>query len=247
MISPGASPELRRSSRTSARKRASTGSAPYSRPKSKKKMQTVRSPVMKGGQPEADRQSDQVGQLPTPAPAVNAVGAGPNPFASLGQGGGHVDGQLAPPAPVAVDLLAQMQNMMGGMLVGMESRLIKASNELRSSVDQAMVSISDLSARMTSNEKRMDVVVNEIEAMVERKVEEGPKNHGLPLSRAQDMEVGSITMDESLTTGSRSYAAVAGGRQEASREDRREVEYWRSRKSFRLRPVGTRLRWRSST
>ena len=52
------------------------------------------------------------------------------------------------------------------------------------------------------------------------------------------MEVGSITMDESLTTGSRSYAAaVAGGRQEASREDRREVEYWRSRRSLRLRPV----------
>ena len=40
----GASPDLRRTTRSSGRKRTSTGSAPYSRPKQKRKMQTVRSP-----------------------------------------------------------------------------------------------------------------------------------------------------------------------------------------------------------
>ena len=232
VFSPGASPELRRSSRTSARKRASTGSAPYSRPKSKKKMQTVRSPIMRG-QSEADRQAD-----PLPATAAPVAGdVGHNPFASLGQGGSHADGQPPQAAPVAVDLLAQMQNMMGGMLGGMETRLNKASSELRSSVDQAMVSISDLSARVSSNEKRMDGVLSEMEAMVERKVEEGLKNHGLPVGRSQDMEVASNSMEETITTGRSYAAAVVGGRQEGSREDRREVDYWRSRRSLRMRPV----------
>ena len=62
----------------------------------------------------------------------------------------------------------------------METQLNKASNELRSSVDQALTSIGDLNTRMSASEKRMDRVVGDLEALVEKKVEEGLKQIGLP-------------------------------------------------------------------
>ena len=166
VFSPGASPELRRSSRTSARKRASTESAPYTRPKSKKKMQTVRSPVSRGSTSEMEQPAGSVPHH-----------ASPNPFASLG----------ATPAGQATmsgqgDFLAQMQTMMGGMLGGMETRLNKTSTELRVSVDQALTSINDLNTRVAASEKRVDKVVSEIESMIDKRVEAGLKQHGLPVS-----------------------------------------------------------------
>ena len=56
----------------------------------------------------------------------------PNPFSSLG------GGQAAAGTPSGQtdqgDILSKMQEMMGGMLGGMETRLNKASNDLRTSV-----------------------------------------------------------------------------------------------------------------
>ena len=212
----GASPELRRSSRTSARKRASTGSAPYSRPKSKKKMQTVRSPVKSS---EMDR----------PIGAQPAV----NPFASLG-GSAPQAGQDT--------FLAQMQNVMGGMLGGMETRLSKASNELRTSVDQALSSIGDLNTRMEASEKRMDRVVVDMEAMVEKKVEEGLRQFSLPGSGGAVGGAGEAGgMEDEQTTGSTSMSYAAALMSRGPRLDpleRKEAEYWKCRRSLRLRPVG---------
>ena len=99
-----ASPDLRRTTRSSGRKRANTGSAPYSRPKQKKKMQTVRSPqsASAGRVTTAVLSGDSVAATNTNEPAVQPAVAA-NPFASL-----------APPGQD--NFMIQMQNMMGGML-----------------------------------------------------------------------------------------------------------------------------------
>ena len=96
-VDGGASPELRRSSRTSARKRASTGGVPNARPsKSKRDMSVSRTPTgqrQKGDQQRQAAPSDQDGQ------------AG-NPFLTLGSLG---SGSVHP-----ADFMSQMKNMMGG-------------------------------------------------------------------------------------------------------------------------------------
>lgn len=115
------SPKLRRSTRTSSRKRASTGSLPYSRPRSKKKMQTVGSP------PRAAAAFVAAATSVTPGAPEASTQAGPdgtsNPFASLGGGN--------PSAQPQGYFLVKMQEMMGGMLGGLEGRPDKSGRGLR--------------------------------------------------------------------------------------------------------------------
>ena len=225
-------PELRRSTRTSAKKRSSTGALPYTRPRSKKKMQTVRSP--QGTAP--------VPQTSGPAPPNAGVQdtADVNPFSSLGQ----------QPGPGA-DILSKMQEMMGGMLGGMETRLNKATNDLRSSVSgqigQVAATVTDLGCRVSATERRMD----EIEQMVERKIEEGFQRASLPMTAAsaQPEEFPCLPGPQSLllssSSGSGSGASSCATaltssiavqpRQNVA--DRQERDYWNCRRSLRLRPV----------
>ena len=91
--------------------------------------------------------------------------------------------QNAPPPGAAAasgDLLAQMQQMMGGMLGGLETRLGRANDELQATVKcqlgQAMTSIDKLNGRMSETEKRMD----KVEDLIEKGIAEGFKKMGLP-------------------------------------------------------------------
>ena len=126
------SPELRRSARTSGHTGASTGSAPYSRPKAKKKMPSVN-------------------RSPQPKATSGAPGLPPgqgNPFSTLS---GQAGVAMAPVAPV--DFMHQIRNMMGGMLEGMEGRLTKGMNDLRTTVmdqlDTALMLIGGLDERLS--------------------------------------------------------------------------------------------------
>ena len=220
------SPELRRSTRTSARKRSSTGSIPYPRPKNKKKMSTANSPGAGTPVPTA------AGQSP--------VDAG-NPFSSLhGQTSGGPN-----------DMLVRMQEMMGGMLGGMESRLSKATDSLRTSVSdqigQVMTSVTDLSSRVSVTEKRMD----NMEEIVEKKIEEGIRKLNLPAaSRGSVLEhefpllndnpmADNASVPESSTFSSSYATALATGLSVRSSPtiDRREREYWSARRALRIRPI----------
>ena len=73
--------------------------------------------------------------------------------------------------------MKQMQQMMGGMLGGMETRLGRANEDLQQSltgqIGRAMDSIGSLNERMSVNERKLDDVVSNIENTVEKKVEEG--------------------------------------------------------------------------
>ena len=63
--------------------------------------------------------------------------------------------------------MQQMQAMMGSMLGGMEGRINKTTNDLKTSVtgqlDQALESIGDLNSRVTETEKRLDSVESRLE------------------------------------------------------------------------------------
>ena len=218
----GASPDLRRSTRTSGRKRTSTGSAPYSRPKTKKKMSTQRSPVTK---------TPQTGTGPASAQEVPG-GPQANPFASLSAGGQAATGNF----------MEQMQAMMGGMLGGMEGRLNKATDELRSSVtgqlDQALETIGSLDNRISETEKRLDSV----ESKLEKKIEESLRAHGLPACPSAVDEFPPLADEGSSfgTSGSLSYASAlsrAPANVALSAGERRERDYWNCRKALRFRPV----------
>ena len=232
------SPELRRSSRTTSRKRASTGSVPYSRPRSKKKMQTVRSP------PAAAAGAATPGPQESPAtpvtPATPAMGGQqPNPFAQLGTGSGPAQ------AGGQGDILASMREMMGGMLGSMECRLNRASDDLRTSVTgqigQVAQSVADLGGRVSANERRMD----NLENMIEKKIEEGFIKHTQNAPVLADNEFPSLTVPvgQILSTSNESsissYATAlsSGSRTTAQPEERKERDYWISRKSLRLRPI----------
>ena len=132
--------------RRSTRKRRSTAGSCSTVKKLKAGMPTERSP---GQQPRKGNGTSSSSQAGAAAEAV--------PGKTNHPPGG--DGQ---------DLLAKMQQMMGGMLGGLESRLSKANDELQATVTgqigQAMSSIDDLTERMTSTEKRLD----KVEGMVEK-------------------------------------------------------------------------------
>ena len=213
------SPELRRSTRTSSRKRSSTGSLPYSRPKSKKKMQTMRSPP-----------SGNSGSTPGTSERASAAEPSANPFSSLGEG---------TPTPQG-DILARMQEMMGGMLGGMEGRLNKANEELRTSVSgqlgQVVSTVNDLSGRVEANERRMD----SIERLVEKRIEEGLTRHGQPTSEVDFPCLPGQAGPTMLSMTSGSYATALSSSsacQRFSPVDRKDRDYWTCRRSLRLRPI----------
>ena len=229
----GASPDLRspnrrRSTRSSTRKRSSTGSvpAPYSRPKTKKKMSTLHSPPS-GKAPAAN---------PVPAPQPD------NPF--VGLTGAPQNTQAQP------DLMAQMQQLMGGMLGGMETRLGKANADLQESltgqIGKAMESIGSLDTRISASEKRIDQVICTLEDTVEKKIEEGLKK----LSSRQDMDLsfpclpgtqGLTQNGEASSMEYSSYATAAASMPSLpviTAADRKLRDYWACRKALRIRPVG---------
>ena len=230
--SESASPILRRSTRTSARKRSSTGTAPYSRPKAKKDkkettMSVSRTPVSAAKPPDRPTES-----------------ATPNAFvgtATIGSGS------------VQPDFMAQMRAMMGGMLNGMEERLCQATGELRSTVteqiDGAMESIGDLNTRMARAEEKLGEVVGEVEGLVEKKVEESLRrlnngavvrsaSPGYPECPVQSALESNISSASGSTT--MSYASALSGpptMQPAAGSNKAEVDYWRCRRSLRIRPI----------
>ena len=64
------------------------------------------------------------------------------------------------------NFVKQMQDMMGGMLQGMKSRLSQANGKLRSSVtgqiDRTMSSIGELSYQMLAIEQKLEDVVTNV-------------------------------------------------------------------------------------
>ena len=157
--------------------------------------------------------------------------------------------------PAQGDFMMQMQQMMGGMLGSMEGRLSKATDCLQESltgqIGKAMDSIGSLNDRMAENERKLDEVVTDLESTVEKKVEESirklasARNMGFGGSDFPSLpgaeEAGHSGMSSSLSYATAvSSAPVSAASSVASSmvESRRDLDYWRARKSLRLRPIG---------
>ena len=160
------------------------------------------------------------------APAAQMAGVNPAAQPDAGQQSGN--------------LVEQMQAMMGTMLGGMEGRLNKASTEIRTSVDQALTSISDLNARVSANENKMSEVMGEMESLIDKKIEEGLRHRAIPDSFPSLTRDGAPALSEqsgSLTSMSYATALSSVPGRRVDPTERRETEYWACRKALRIRPV----------
>ena len=208
--------ELRRSARTSSRKRSSTGSIPYARPKNKKKMSTMRSPP-------AERD---------PAPQEQTAPQA-NPFASLGNG-----------QPVFMQQMESMMGgMLSGMENRLSRANGDLQANVTGQIDKAMASIGDLSTRISATKKRLDDVVVTVESLVEKKVEESlrkisPMDRGLYADGdfpCLPASAGSLTDGQMLSSSSSisTYATAASRFSSGiTAAERKERDFWICRLSL---------------
>ena len=226
-IDCGASPELRRSARTSSRKRASTGGQSSNKPKKRDK---------KMAQPQGTQEASSPA-TPLPQQTGGPTGPTPNPFSSLG---------ATPGDP----LLAGMQ----AMLTGMEGRLSMATANLQANVtvkiDGAMAAIGDLRTRVDKQDEKIDGIIDNVTSKIHEEIHRitgkppvDPLDSGFPRLVAPD-GTDSLNPDESSRRYSSSYAsALASLPPESIMEparpagSKRENDYWIARKALRIRPI----------
>ena len=125
---------------------------------------------------------------------------------------------------------------MGGMLGGLESRMKQETEAVK---DQLGKAIGDLGSRVQRTEMRLDSMMDEVNALVDRKLE-----NILPQGAAS----GAVAVLEqgpgeaAVQPASKSYAEAVltthGKQWKARRQTRTpEDQYWECRKSLRIRPL----------
>ena len=227
-IDCGASPELRRSTRTSGRKRSSTGGLQSLKPK--KKM-SIRSTA------EVPDESGERGGVPA---------AQSNPFSSL-----------APAQATADPLIASMQAMLTGMEGRLNVATANLQASVTVKIDGAMAAIGDLRTRVDKHEERIGGLIGEVTSMVGQRVQEEMKkiqnSEGPSGPRSTSYESDfpaaaslSQEFDDSPRRYSSSYATALASNPPAeesrvlpsiSRATKIESDYWRARNALRLRPI----------
>ena len=233
----GASPELRRSTRTSARKRSSTGGLLLSKPKKREKMM-IPSPTTNSSPAAA---ADTPRAVPASVPvAGNGAVAAPAAAAAVTPVAGT---QVPPQDPILAS--------MGAMLAGMESRLSTATTNLQATVavqiDGALTAIGDLGKRVDRNEKRLENMMNDIDEKIATGLEKmapslpGSAGHwsGPPPKPANLGWGGDDDFDQDNDCQARTYASILSSVPASiPAVDKKEESYWKCRHMLRLRPVG---------
>ena len=227
-IDCGASPELRRSTRTSGRKRSSTGGLPSFKPKKRMSLKST------AEVPEGSRS----GQAPPPKD---------NPFSELSH---------SQPSSTTDPIMASMQAMLTGMEGRLIIATANLQASVTVKIDGAMAAIGDLRSRVDKQDERMDGILGEVTSMVGQQVQQELKrfkdgDHGaLAPPRAGSYEADfpvSVALDPDLNVLPRRYSssyatALASNRPPAepaplSKESQIKKDYWRARNALRLRPI----------
>ena len=145
----GASPELRRSTRTSARKRSSTGGLPVSKPK-KRERKMLRSPARVNSPSTGD-------QDPATARPADGLPAAP-----------PVDQPR--PGPPQDPILVNMQSLLSGMESGLSQAITNLHSSVTVQIDGAMNAIGDLGRRVDKNEAKLNELVPDIGSIVDSRI-----------------------------------------------------------------------------
>ena len=209
-----ASPELRRSTRTSARKRSSTGGLLTTKPKKREK-KIIRSPARTDTGASADR-TPQAGAV-TPA--------------------------AAHPAPIN-PMLANMQALLSGMESRLSQATTNLHSSVTDQIEGAMTAIGDLGKRVEKNEDKIKNMMDEIGSMVDSRIAAGLEKLNLPggVSSPATDQSGHCPLDQ-VDPGPSTYAAAVSSSRSGppihllNSSKWKEEDFWRCRKTLRLRPI----------
>ena len=129
------------------------------------------------------------------------------------------------------------------MLGGLETRIKHETDQVKEQLGAAVDCLGDLGARVDKAEKRLDGLVEEVNMIVDRRLAASslPAEHtssGEPSSRWPSYA--------GVAASSPKSPKALGSRPRMSPEERKEENFWRSRKGLRLRPIGPGTQYRRS-